>query len=329
MNDPIIIPTKEELVRYCKANSVMLFSELVAKTRHIVQCRGTREFPDTTIMPPVSGSATTHFNLQKVVTGGMAGGISGKDMDVFVPRSVYEEINKDLHNEGDDIRRLSSWTLPRAFVCLDVSDFSMNPPGQQTLIVNQINQLLRSKSWDLQGIAEEPQLEAQLCTGDGYIYVCCDPRRATFFGARLAYLIDKAVSQKKSPVEFHYRMGIHFGEVYSFWDPGRKGWNYLGEGINGATRILESIGKDIDDVVYVSGTIRDLFLGEPEEDALYSHKSGRTLYEVIRDSMDNKGRRRDKHNEIRRVFQLNHTKIATTPQEWLTENPANAQGDEF
>ena len=76
-----------------------------------------------------------------------------------------------------------------------------------------------------------------LCIGDGYIFVFDDSVSATYFAAFLAQLVESMISNKRI-VEFHFRMGVHVGKVFGFYDIGRDGWNYVGDGINGGNRVL-------------------------------------------------------------------------------------------
>ncbi len=97
------------------------------------------------------------------------------------------------------------------------------------------------------------------------------------------------------PVEFHFRMGVHIGDVYCFWDTGRQGWNYIGDGINGGQRVLAAVGKDSDDVIYVSDHVRRQIIHQ---------NNGTTLYRIVLASMSSKGRRPDKHGRLWRVFEV-------------------------
>jgi hypothetical protein len=94
--------------------------------------------------------------------------------------------------------------------------------------------------------------------------------------------------------EFHFRMGLHVGPVRWFWDPRYQRWNYVGQGINGGNRVLSAIGKETDDVVFVSGDVRA---------AIRAEQVGSTLPKF----MHNRGRRADKHNRLWRVYELNHS----------------------
>ena len=111
------------------------------------------------------------------------------------------------------------------------------------------------------------------------------------------------------PVEFHFRVGIHFGDVYRFWDDrgARQGfWNYVGEGINGGNRVLAAIGKEKDDVVYLSGSVRRAIYHDSAQladDALVSDA------QIIYGRMENRGRHKDKHGRPWRVFQINHARL--------------------
>lgn len=314
MQNPVVtISSKPELVKLCIEKGLMIFaapaSELVAGSYTPGLNKVVLRSSHTAAI-----GGTVHQELLKVVPDNSGKGSTIEQSNVLVPDTLLESLNEGLQNDQDDIRRISSWPITRAFVCLDVSDFSLNLPVHQALVVNRLNEIVRGPGWELPNLTEEQHLEMRLCTGDGYIYVFREPCAATFFGARLAHLLDKSIADNIGP-ELHYRIGIHVGEVFSIWDPGRKDWNYIGKGINGATRILQAIGKELDDVVYVSGAIRDKFLGK-NVPPLDISSDGLTLSAVIRDCMDNRGRKKDKHKEIWRVYQLNHTRIATTLSGW-------------
>jgi class 3 adenylate cyclase len=137
------------------------------------------------------------------------------------------------------------------------------------------------------------QAEAALCIGDGYIYVWNEAIGATRFAANLASEIERSVAAGKAP-DFHFRMGVHVGPVRWFRDPGRDGWNYTGGGINGGNRVLSAIGKETDDVVFVSGEVRRAIAKDNEKSPLLQ-------------ALHNRGRRADKHGKPWRVYELNHS----------------------
>jgi class 3 adenylate cyclase len=88
---------------------------------------------------------------------------------------------------------------------------------------------------------------------------------------------------------------VHSGPVFRFWDG--ASWNYVGKGINEGARIVEAIGKDQDDVVFISSETRDQIIREEERDAIFNPTD---------EFLHNRGRRRDKHGEFRRVYEVNH-----------------------
>src|SRR5262249_32277180 len=137
------------------------------------------------------------------------------------------------------------------------SDFSKAPPGQEVLIINSLVRMLNDSGlWIGQGHGLPNEIEARLCIGDGYIFVFKEPMLAVYFAAYLAHLIEVLVASKWLAVDFHFRMGVHCGPVFSFWDQGRNGWNYIGDGINGGNRVLSAMGKGYDDTVYISSEVR-------------------------------------------------------------------------
>jgi class 3 adenylate cyclase len=215
---------------------------------------------------------------------------------------LRKEIQDELAQEDNPIRRLSTWPIDRCFVYLDVSDFSRYLPGQQMLIINSIVQVVGSHEyWNLgSAIAAHEGVESMICIGDGYIFVLSDPVLAAYFAAYLANLIERFVAQKRLPVEFHFRMGVHRGPVYSFWDPGRNDWNYIGDGINGGQRVLSAIGKDTDDVLFMSGQMRQ---------ALTAQNDGSSPCHQILAALHNRCRKADKHGSLWRVYEVNHTEL--------------------
>jgi class 3 adenylate cyclase len=214
-------------------------------------------------------------------------GIGPRRSGVFVPNEVFDEMQADLHNEVSSVRRLSSWPIVRAFVYLDISDFSKLPTGVQLLVIQALVKISVQAESDVSGKAE-----AKLCIGDGYIYVWDEAVGATRFAGYLAREIEMAVGEKRAP-EFHFRIGVHIGLVRCFWDPGRNGWNYVGDGINGGNRVLSAIGKETDDVVFVSGQVRSKLLSSPGL--------------VIVPNLHNRGRKADKHGRYWRVYEYNHS----------------------
>jgi hypothetical protein len=232
-------------------------------------------------------------------------------------------LNGQLSNESHDVRRLSSWPIDRCFVYVDVSDFSLQRPGQQSLIIRSLISMARNWKYWRNGfaLAAYQAVEAMLCIGDGYIFVLKDPKNAAYFAAYMANLIEVRVARRSEPVDFHFRMGIHFGPVYCFWDWGRGGpedanqplvradtmernergdWNFIGDGINGGQRVLGAAGKDTDDVLFISGQVKR---------ELTAADDGTLPCRAILDSLVNRGRRSDKHGRYWRLYELNHTQL--------------------
>jgi class 3 adenylate cyclase len=283
-----------DLVEHCKEKGILLFKV------------------ESQAYPAFTGGADTDpetrekiHELWKAVEApenvwGASDGILQKDSGLWVTEEVLSEIAAKYIDESSDIRRLFAQPLTRSFVYFDVSDFSMHPPGQQVLLIRSlISVATQQDHWSITGIGKQ-DIEAMLCIGDGYIFVFRDPGLATYFAGYLARLVEMAVALKMVPVKFHFRIGVHVGPVYCFWDPGRKDWNYIGEGINEGKRVLEAIGKDVDDVVFISGELR-------EELDKYFRQGGRG--QSILPHLQNRGRRKDKHEQLRRVYELNHTAL--------------------
>lgn len=223
-------------------------------------------------------------------------GLSPVPSGLVVSEDLYRVLNVELAQEDSEFRRLSSRPSTRAFVFLDISDFSKMPSGGQLLVVSALIRLVADpQQWASYSSKGKfcNWVSAQLCIGDGYVYVLPGGLEAIYFAGFLAQLIETRAMQQRIP-EFHFRIGAHVGPVRCFWDPGRKDWNYVGDGINGGSRVLSAIGKETDDVVYVSSAVRQCLLED------------RTAMDLVFPHLENKGRKVDKHGQPWRVYQLNH-----------------------
>jgi class 3 adenylate cyclase len=230
-------------------------------------------------------------------------GIARGGLPFFVSEECLARLNSDLTNEDSDIRRLSSWAVERTFVYVDISDFSKHPPGHQVLLVNAVLAVTNSPLlWPSHLRAGEARKdrEANLCIGDGYVFVFKSAPLGAYFAGYLAHLIESLVARSEIP-DLHYRMGVHTGSVCRFWDrwgerseDGR--WNYIGDGITTGERVLSAI-KDADDVVYLSAETRQTIMSKVR--FVPDLQAGQWL--------QNRGRKADKHGTLRRVYELNHT----------------------
>jgi class 3 adenylate cyclase len=219
----------------------------------------------------------------------------------YVPPEVLETINKSLSDEDSLIRRVSSRPIVRTFVYVDISDFSKFTARQEALVINSLVWLVKTADLWLKSASNLPErIEARMCIGDGYIFVFKEPMEATYFAAYLAHLIEVAAANKQFPVSFHFRMGVHVGEVYTFWDPGRRDWNYIGDGINGGNRVLSAIDKNYDDLLYVSGEVRHALMQSSRRFPSFSR---------LLDHLHNRGRRQDKHGRPWRVYEVGHAAV--------------------
>ncbi len=119
------------------------------------------------------------------------------------------------------------------------------------------------------------------------------------FAAALACLVDDYSSREKV-MPIHFRIGIDTGKACYFRDKiddKNYRWNLVGPGITGAERVLSAMGKDVDDVVYLSDRTRHKIMDLKESNAF--------AYRSIM-HMQNRGRRADKHGQKRRIYELNH-----------------------
>jgi hypothetical protein len=308
------------VIAKCKTEGVMLFATPNAAGQYEFVAEPVKPYEQ--FKEPVRlWRASTRHDISYILPDDP--GLAGMRSKWMVETGVLGALNGQLPNENSDVRRLSSWPIDRCFVYVDVSDFSLHRPGQQSLIIRSIISMVRNwKYWNL-GFAlfAFQALEAMLCIGDGYIFVLKDPKHAVYFAAYLANLIEVRVARRREPVDFHFRIGVHFGPVYCFWDWGRGGpehekqalvkpetmernergdWNFIGEGINGGQRVLAAAGKETDDVVFISGQVKRKLT--EEDDGTHPCRG-------ILDSLVNRGRRADKHGSYWRIYEVNHTSL--------------------
>jgi hypothetical protein len=228
-------------------------------------------------------------------------GLIESESPLYVSPNLFKKVNWLLGDELSPVRCLSSWPVNRTFVYFDVSEFSRHPAGHQVFILNAITSTInKHELWTNSACGSAlADLEAALCIGDGYIFVFKDARHAAFFAGYLAVLIEQRIARGML-IEFHFRIGVHTGPVFRFWDQiGRQigKWNYVGRGITDAQRVLSAIGAEKDDVVFLSAETRRNIMayGLPHD---HVHQVSRWL--------QNRGRHKDKHNESRRLYELDH-----------------------
>lgn len=286
----------DELVDHLRATGKVIWApKPVRKRRPEVPVDGTTGGPRSLRLAIPAGSGRGLGNDD---------GLAGVSSDVLVSGALHEQLCREVTDDTSAVRRHSSRQIERAFVFVDVSDFSKMGSGVQLLVVLALIRLAKVVQTKL-----ACEVEAQLCIGDGYIFVFKNAVAATFFASPLALSIEHAVAEEAVP-DFHFRIGVHAGPVRCFWDPGRNDWNYVGDGINGAQRVLSAIGKETDDVVYVSAQVRQQILRSRWSDQVLA-------------TLDNKGRKADKHGNAWRVYQVNHTSFFA---ENYTEDPKRLVG---
>jgi hypothetical protein len=226
------------------------------------------------------------------------------ETEVLVSKDVIDALNEGLRDQGSDIRRLCNRTVQRSFAVFDISDFSENEPFEQRLMVPALNWAaeIAKVHWEKHGQStniEASGPEAKLCIGDGYIYAFVHPLDAFAFTCILAYVLDVSCAFGCLPKDIHFRAGLHSGDVYTFWDGGRENWNYLGSGINGAARVLAAVGKEIDDVVFVSHETRKLLQASAD-----GFDPASQMKQAAVSAMKNRGRKKDKHDNPWRVYEV-------------------------
>jgi len=221
--------------------------------------------------------------------------------NILVLRAIKEDIENDLRNAESELSGFATRSIMRTFVYFDISEFTTYQPVQQLLINKSLMNLVNAqhfKSLCNHSASSYDDLETSICIGDGFIYVFKKVISALYFAAVLGVMLEKKVSRNELPVKYHFRQGIHYGGVYRFYDQDRKGWNYIGDGINGAARIFESIEKSVDDVIYLSEECRSKLVAiKGDEAEIYPTP------DLIK-AMINRGRISDKHGKKWRRYEL-------------------------
>ncbi len=308
--------TSDELVSYCKKHSLKLSADWQGTTPNLRtgriddSDRASERLLELQILVPLEEGFEHGQTVEGVQTFGTVD-------PIWIPLSLWKQLSEQLPDDSSEIRKLSSWPVDRTFVYLDISDFSRASYGHQLLIINSLIQMVMDESlWtDENGLFAgyrewgSRQLESMICIGDGYIYAFADPVAATLFAARLACIIEHSVAQKKV-LPLHFRIGVHAGPVSFFWDAGAKQWNYSGEGIVGGRRVLDAVGRRVDDVIYVSGEVRSRIM-------VSGGRSARSMdRESLMQCLINRGRRSDKHDRPWRVYEMNHSAVSPELIRW-------------
>jgi hypothetical protein len=308
----------EEVVEYCKKHSTTLFvlpfgsRTLGTGTVHVDDGRrAVIRFTTQQHQNDYSFGMLQFSRLFEAVGHTSDAGIAARRLPFFVGDTLLNDLNAALSEEYSDVRRLSSQQVERTFVYVDIAKFSKHPVGRQLCIINSLIRVVRDKSLWLAG-KEEPSsftfgslkaLEASLCIGDGYIFVFKNAAKAAFFAAYLSDTIERLIADDRI-VDFHFRMSINTGLVYTFWDPYHQDsseagrWNYVGQGITDGERVLTAIGKDKEDIIYVSAETRRKILSEYQNDRNSPYNATRWL--------QNRGRQADKHDVLRGLYEINH-----------------------
>ena len=298
VNDSFLCLTSEALIELCKKGGFFLWAE---KNDNAFDSELSQRLSDGSTACCLKMALPCSDDVLFLDGGNR--GIMAEPSPIWVRQELLRDLNEEMKNDMSKVRRVSSWPIERSFVYFDVSDFSKEKATKEVFIINSlIRAATTDRYWPGGFVAQaKKDVEASLCIGDGYIFVFRQVWCAVFFAGYLANLLENLIAKERLPVEFHFRIGVHVGPVYCFWDAGRgKGgdWNYIGDGINGGQRVLAAIGKETDDVVFVSGEVRKALRKEHDVNGPVPN---------ILDNLHNRGRRADKHGNFWRVYELHHT----------------------
>jgi hypothetical protein len=316
----IYCANEKEVIDYCKSNAIVLQHVSLMQKKLLDESRGTRSSSRIALcyINPEDPTGNYlawlfYYPLSKAVpwqdspVDDPGYGLNSEKLPLYVDEKLLEKLFQSLQRDDSEIRCLSSFPVDRTFVYVDISGFSQHPVGHQVLLINWLNKL--TSNVNLWGVGPAQlalaDREASLCIGDGYIFVFRKPSLATFFSGYLAGMIEHLVARKLVTPEFHFRISAHTGPVFRFWDgwgdtkaAGAGRWNYVGRGITDGERVLSAIGKDRDDVVFISAETRKQIM---------AHESS-SLFPLI-PYLKNRGRHADKHGQLRRVYELDHASL--------------------
>lgn len=292
--------TLEEVLSHCKDKSTLLVA--FGKDRHAYtdsitfvhatnasvrgSKTGTRDIVfhglSTITSNPSRGSANNGLNILQTTTPSL-----------YISESLHELLVRELSREGSEIQCASTQVVDRSFVYLDVSDFSQHTAPEQLAIITFLTRLGTNWPGNNESSSFFSAFESSICIGDGYIYVFREAKDAAMCAACMASLIERMIADG-ALIDFHFRIGVHTGEVYRFWDGSR--WNYVGKGVTGGSRVLNAAGKEKDDVVYLSGETRKRIAATPHLEQIF----------VATPWLRNIGRHKDKHGEMWRLYEVDH-----------------------
>jgi hypothetical protein len=220
---------------------------------------------------------------------------------------LFQQLVNDSNDPTSEFSRHIDFEVTRSFVYLDISDFSkLTPPVQQLAVAGLVGLVGDRQPRIATGLGGyRESLETSLCIGDGFIYVLRGEVDAVFFAAFLARRIQEKVARRRvTPFpDLHFRCAVDTGPVRRFYDPGRGTANFVGQGINDGSRVLGAIGKERDDIVFVSGRVYEKLMGREQ----YIDGVQEILVNLV-----NEGRKPDKHKNLHRVYSLNHLGLLAT-----------------
>lgn len=189
-------------------------------------------------------------------------------LDEFVKSPFYTRSLLKIHQRG--------------IVLIDLADFSKMSNDEQVRLITRFQFYVRHL---VQG--HGPMVESVLSTGDGYFIIFREDgfRAMLRFVMRLIKQLTFYNFEDVGANKFYFRIAINVGQVHFFYDINDR-WNYVGDGINDAKRIIDFIPHQKENAVYLSKQVHDYHKDEgfnfgPIQVGYDKHRKAHSFVEVF------------------------------------------------
>ncbi|MFC1586726.1 hypothetical protein ACFL54_00310 [Planctomycetota bacterium] len=191
-----------------------------------------------------------------------------EEIEAFIASPFYERSLLQTHDRG--------------IVLIDLADFSKLSNDLQVRLITRFQFYIRHMV-----NLHQQQVESVLSTGDGYFIIY----REEGFSSMLRFVM-KLIQQLSfynfedvGITKFYFRIAINIGRVHFFFDINER-WNYVGDGINDAKRIIDFIPHEKENAVYLSANVYELHKNEsfsfgPLQIGLDKHKKEHQFVELF------------------------------------------------
>jgi len=173
-------------------------------------------------------------------------------------------------------------THERGVMLIDLADFSKLSNDNQVRLITRfqfyVGHLVK---------IHKKQVESVLSTGDGYFIMFRESGFSSMlkFVMRLIQQLSFYNFEDVGVNKFYFRIALNIGTVHFFYDINDR-WNYVGDGINDAKRIIDFIPNDKENAVFVAANVFEMHKNEkykfgPMQIGYDKHKKAHNFVEVF------------------------------------------------